>query len=208
MTRGGAAYLRPVTLTVVRTGDGWRIADTAFGELQSGGASLTPTEAAWSPDQTVGVDMAELDYASDDYVIFHGYFGLFVYDLNALKLVRSLDLASIGCGATQGDDYCDVTVSADGNTVQLHPMSSKNMYVYTVSEGTLRETAYEPMSDRFDSFVGIEKLFPLSEIGKHSHSAVKFDDGDYGFLHVYDWTLGTLSYVRYDMLYALFPAEE
>ena len=166
------------------------------------GFELTSPEL--SLEQSVGIDMAELDYASDDIVIFHGYFGLFVYELNTQKIVRSLDLNPFGCTAAQGDDYCDVTVSADGNTVQLHPMSNKNMYVYTVSDNTLRETVHEPMSDRFGSLVPIENVIDSSKLGYYSHTAVKFDTGEYGYLHTSDWTLDTLSYVRDDMMYRLF----
>ena len=99
--------------------------------------NIKPTEPKLPLEQTVGVDMVQLDYASDDIVIFHDYFGLFVYDIYSLQIIRSLDLKPLNCHQTQGDNYCDVSVSMDGNTVQLHPMSSGNMFVYTVSDNTL-----------------------------------------------------------------------
>jgi beta-lactamase regulating signal transducer with metallopeptidase domain len=168
-----------------------------------------PTSLKLSLEQEVGVDMAELDYASDDIVIFHGYFGLFVYDLNINKIVRILDLNPIGCTATQGDNYCEVIVSADGNTVQLHPMSSKNMYVYTVLDNTLQETAYERMENRFTDFVDIVDVVDYQKASNCSHTAVKFDSGEYGYLHTTDFTLGTLTYVcGGDMLYQLFSFAE
>ncbi|MEN6314265.1 MAG: M56 family metallopeptidase [Clostridiaceae bacterium] len=171
--------------------------------------TLEPASPEWSSEQIVGVDMARLNYASDDIVIFHGYFGLFVYDLNTLQIIRSLDLKPLNCHQTQGDDACDVSVSMDGNTVQLHPMSSKYMYVYTVSSHTLQKTTYQPMKDRFSSrFVPIEDVIGSQKIGNYSYDAVKFDTGEYGYLHTSDWTLGTLSYVRDDMMYALFDIKE
>ncbi len=152
--------------------------------------------------------MAVLDYASDDTVIFHGYFGLYVYDLNTMQLVRSLDLKPIKCNFTQGDEYCEVSVSMDGNTVQLHPMNSDNMYVYTVSDHSLYETDYIPMDNAFGSqFVPIEEAIGV-ETGNYSYHAVQFNADEYGFLHTYDWTLGTLSYGRSDMMYALFSSED
>lgn len=175
----------------------------------TGGTVLETASPKLSLEQDVGADMVELDYASEDIVIFHGYFGLFVYDLPSKKIVRSLDLKPIGCSATQGDDYCEVTVSADGNTVQLHPVSSKNMYVYTVSDNTLRQTAYKRMENRFADFVDIVDVVGYQKAGSHSHTAVKFDTGGYGYLHTTDWTLGTLTYVRGgDMLYRLFGFDE
>lgn len=167
--------------------------------------NLEPASPELSSDQVIGADMAELDYASDDIVIFHGYFGLFVYDLNSNKMIRSLDLNQIGCAATQGDNYCEVTVSADGNTVQLHPMSSKNMYVYTVSDNTLQKTDYKRMENRFTGFVDTVDIVGYQKAGSYSHTAVRFDTGEYGYLHTADWTLGTLTYVRGgDISYRLF----
>ncbi|WMJ89323.1 DUF5301 domain-containing protein [Anaerocolumna sp. MB42-C2] len=165
---------------------------------------LEPAVPKWSPEQILGTDMTELDYASDDIVIFHGYFGLYFYDIQARQIIRSLDLKPLGCHQTQGDNYCEVSVSTDGNTVQLHPMSREEMYVYAVSDNTLTKTAYEPMKDRFISFVPIQEVIDPAELGSYSYNAVKFDNSDYGILHTYDWTLGTLSYTRGDMMYELF----
>jgi hypothetical protein len=165
---------------------------------------LEPVSPKLSRTQITGVDMAELDYASDDIVIFHGYFGLFVYDIHTQKISRSLDLKPIGCSDTQGDNYCEVTVSPDGNTVLLHPVSSENMYVYTVSEHTLQETSFEARSDSFNNFVPIDTVVASSVLGGCSYFAVEFDSGEYGYLFSSDETLDTLSYVREDTVYRLF----
>ncbi len=178
-------------------------------ETQSGSATADVTSIVLStpklsPEQIIGADMAELDYASDDIVIFHSYFGLFVYDLNSGRIVQSLDLKPIGCSATQGDDYCDVTVSTDGKTVQLHTMSSKNMYVYSVNDTALKRTAYKPMENRFTNFVDIVDIVGLEKAGGCSHSAIKFAAGEYGYLQTSDWTLDTLIYVRDGVVHKLF----
>ncbi len=177
-------------------------------EYPSQQTKLEPAAANWSPEQTISVDMAQLDYASDDIVIFHDYFGLFVYDLDALQIIRSLDLEPLNCEEVQGDNYCDVTVSRDGTTVQLHPMSSEKMYVYNVSDNTLIETAFQKMEDQFDSFVPTEELINFKVIAHYSHNSVKFGTGKYGYLYTYDWTLSTLSYSRGDVMYALFGIDE
>lgn len=148
----------------------------------------------WSPEQRIGADMPVLDYASDDFIVFHGNFGLFVYDLKSLEIIRSLDLEPINCHYTQGDNICKVSVSMDGNTVQLYPLSSKKMYIYNVSNNTLLETTYRPMEDPFDSQL--------------VSGGVRFNTNEYGILQTYDWTLGTLSYVRGDRMYTLFGKEK
>jgi beta-lactamase regulating signal transducer with metallopeptidase domain len=163
--------------------------------------------ATWSRDQNMGADMVSLDYASDNLVIFHGYFGLFIYDLSSLRIIRSLDLVPLGCHYTQGDNYCEVSVSRDGDTVQLHPLSSEKMYIFRISDMMLSETAYHEMEDRFNSFVSIETVLNTNELGNYSYNAVSFGAGDYGYLSTEDGTLGTLSYTRGDMVYSLYGAD-
>lgn len=172
-------------------------------EVEENKNALEPTIAKWSRDQSIGADMVVLDFASNDIVIFHDYFGLFVYDLNKLQIVRSLDLEAINCNATQGDEYCEVKVSANGNTINLHSIKSDEMYVYSVLDNTLYETDYKPMENSFSKFVPIKEAIGL-ESGNHSYSAVAFNLGEYGYLYTYDGTLGTLDYVRSDMVYELF----
>jgi hypothetical protein len=167
--------------------------------------NIEPTTPKWSLDQITGADMADIDYASKDIVIFHGYFGLFVYDLNNSKIIRSLDLKSINCSATQGDSYCEVEISNDGNTVQLHEMNNKKMYVYSVPDNTLHEMNYSQMKDSFESHLVDIKEAMGKRNGALSHYAVKLESGEYGYL-IGDGTLGTLEYVCGDKRYSLFKS--
>jgi len=168
---------------------------------------LEPTIPKWSLEQTTGADMVDIDYASDGIVIFHGCFGLFVYDLNKLSIMRSLDLKPINCSYTQGDSYCEVEVSKDGNTVQLHSMDSKKMYIYSVPDNTLCETNYSHMENSFQG----QLVETGKAIGKHngslSYFSVHFDSGEYGYLTA-KGTLGTLDYIRGDKRYSLFKTVE
>jgi hypothetical protein len=82
-------------------------------------------------------------------------------------------------------------------------MENKNMYIYTVSSHTLQEIPYQRMEERF-SAVPIEDAIDSTKLGIYSYNAARFDTGEYGYLHASDWTLGTLSYVRGDMMFALF----
>lgn len=114
-------------------------------------------------DKTLfGADGPHLDYAGGmgtdkgSRIIFHDYFGLIVYDLFSREIVQSLDLASIGCDMTQGDDYCQVVVSADGETVWLHPVSKRYMYRYEVEENLLYQ---EPLVKTLELDLEAEELF-------------------------------------------------
>ena len=86
---------------------------------------ITPSEVKVDKETFIGVDVATLNYASDDRIVFHGNFGLFIYDLNTEKVIGSIDVKAIDCGSTQGDNACAVSVSKDGNIISLHPSSSE-----------------------------------------------------------------------------------
>lgn len=172
-------------------------------DLRNEGVLLKATKPQVSAEDSLGVSVPVLDYASEEIIIFHGHFGLFVYDLNTQKIIQSLDLEPLECQYTQGSNVCMVSVSRDGEKIQLHPMESEKMYEYEVSSNQLREVPYKEMENPFE-MVSIEEAVVTDDLGKLSDKAVKFENGDYGYLHSYDWTLGTLSYVRSDMMYALF----
>lgn len=166
--------------------------------VSKGREASTPIEAQWSLEQITGADMPELHYASEERIIFHGYFGLFVYDLNTQSITHSLDLKSIGCDSTQGDAYCEVSVSQDGNKVQLHPMISNQMYVYDIEKEELKKLSYTPMQDPF-------KVIPNENpSGAVSYVTVKFANGERGYLQSETQTLDGLYYVRGNSKYKLF----
>jgi len=58
-------------------------------------SSIMPVSPSYSLEQTYSVTMVDLEYTSDDLVIFRGNFGLFVYDLNTKSMIRSVDLNPI-----------------------------------------------------------------------------------------------------------------
>ena len=123
---------------------------------------LEAKPAKISGETLLGVDGPHLDYAGSmgtdqgSRIIFHDYFGLIVYDWSNRKIVQSLDLASISCDMTQGDDYCETAVSADGQTVWLHPISKRYMYRYEVEENLLYQ---EPLVKTFAVDLETKELF-------------------------------------------------
>ena len=94
-------------------------------------------------DAMEGADDTQILFADKERIIFSDYYGLFVYSKSDRKVVTGLNLKSIGCSYTQGDNACEKLVSEDGGTVYLHPMTSGRMFVYQY--GTERLTA-EPLA--------------------------------------------------------------
>ena len=158
----------------------------------------------------LGADGAMLDYADGNIVIFHGYFGLFVYDLNIQKFVRAVDLEAIGCNYTQGDNYCEVSVSEDGTTVYLHPLSKRDMYVFDIPSGSLYKTAHN--LDDITLFDGLVDNSDLAGSGNGFYSIQKvvFKTNDltyYGYLYAgEEATIRDLAYVEDDMVFSLFES--
>ena len=158
----------------------------------------------------LGADGAMLDYADGNIVIFHGYFGLFIYDLNIQKFVRAVDLEAIGCNYTQGDNYCEVSVSEDGTTVYLHPLSESDMYVFDIPSGKLYKTAHN--LDGITLFDDLEDNYDLAGSGNGFYSIQKvvFKTNDftyYGYLYAGgEATIRDLAYVEDDMVFSLFES--
>lgn len=125
----------------------------SLGDVPEQSRQVTVQSAKITEDTPFGADGPCLDYAGnmtpggDSIIIFHDYFGLIVYDLRNREVVRSLDLAAIGCDKTQGDDACQVAVSEDGGTVWLHPRSKRYMYRYEVENDLLWQ---EPLVKTFE----------------------------------------------------------
>lgn len=136
--------------------------------------------------KSTGADGTMLYYADENQIIFGGYFGLFVYDLQNDKMISSLNLETIGCDATQGDEYCEIKVAEDGEKVYLHPVVSSDMYVYETNTGTLEKTKYN--LDGIPLFSGI----------KEDDTYCKLNNGNGTIYLTHTWgEIGQLGYIYY-----------
>ncbi|MCF0148987.1 MAG: hypothetical protein HUJ77_11395 [Clostridium sp.] len=164
---------------------------------------ITPSEAKVDKDTFIGVDMATIEYASDNRIILHGNFGLFVYDLNSNKIIRGLDVKSIGCGSTQGDNVCIVSVSKDGNIVSLHPSSSEDMFTYNVEKNTLIKVKYKKLDDKLNT-IPIDESYKLYD-EEYSYSYIKLENGYVSYLRSPKSNKAIdLQYVKDDKIYDIF----
>lgn len=172
-------------------------------------SSVTIIPPTIQRNMNLGADAPVLDYAENDIIIFHGYFGLFVYSIDTKSMIGAVDLKSIGCDSTQGDNYCEVNVSSDGTSVYLHPMSENDMYVYNVLEKKLSKEIYSLEGiDLFDKFAD-SSTFMDEQLGSCSERGVEFNEDGYqyyGYLTFPDWTIGDLKYVEGDMIFLLFDS--
>lgn len=164
-------------------------------------------------DMTIGADGPILDYVDDHKVIFHGYVGLFVYSLDDAKILDSIDLESIGCNTTQGDNACNVTVSSDGRYVYF-TKNEADVYRYdTVDHKLVYAQGHEMLEESTDNiFMGLlpsDKYINLSENGGFtSRNCVEVTDGVYGYLECQSGLWKDICYVESDMVYMLYECEE
>lgn len=138
---------------------------------------------------TTGADGSAMYYADESMFIFGGYYGLFVYDVTKSQIIRSVDLAPIGCNDTQGDNACEIVATEDGSKILLSPVSSNMMYVYSVADNQMwmepyNLDGYDLYRDKYSNQVGFD--------GKH---APYEKDGEIKFYClVNDTTIGELGY--------------
>ncbi len=164
---------------------------------------IKPFEVNVNEETWIGVDVATLNYASEDRIVFHGNFGLFIYDLNREKIIRGIDVKSIGCGSTQGDNTCVVSVNKDGNIISLHPSSSEDMYIYNVEKNTLIKTKYEELDDKLETLPMDESYYIYDE--EYTYSYIKLIDGETSYLKTLQSNMAIdLQYIKNDKVYDIF----
>lgn len=111
--------------------------------IGSQGDQVSVSKPAITGETEEGTGGAILDYADEKLLIFHGEFGLFVYSIEDRKMIHEVDLKAIGCDATQGDWFCEVSVLPKGETVYLHVVQAEEMYVFDVAGGQLSRQKYD-----------------------------------------------------------------
>lgn len=88
-------------------------------------------------EKDVGVNMVELDYVSEKYLIFHDYYGLFIYNLVDSEIYRTLNLGYYDMGYINGDNVCEVYVSND--YVYLHN-NNNEIFRYDIYNNLMKNT--------------------------------------------------------------------
>lgn len=164
-------------------------------------------KASWACNTYIDTDLPELDYADEDKIIFHAYFGLFVYDLNSNEIVSSLNLKELGCQKVQGG--CDISVSSDGKNIWIKPKKEEDCYLFSWEKDLLVESEGEEKNIFSDIVSKWDVLRDAlgSRIRLCSDDVVKFTDGTYGYLLIEDARITTLTYQSGDHVWRIFTEE-
>ena len=138
---------------------------------------------------TTGADGTMMYYADESRFIFGGYYGLFVYDVETDRIIRGVDLAPIGCDATQGENACEISVAADGSKVFLKPMNGSRTYVYLVEQNELWIAPDGSADAALYSSLGV-----ASDMPDGKYAAFEQDGKIRSYSLVNDTTIGELCY--------------
>jgi len=165
----------------LRNEDGVYTLSLSAGEKQ---AILEPP--LLTPDMSVGIGVIP-DYADDDILIFHGYFGLFVYDLKAEKITFAADLQkAVGTRNIQESEGAAVRVSADGSTIQLYfcPEQGTPLMAYAIDSrtGNYNYDYYAPLDAYDASAAELYDRFSYETLGE-----LTYTDGKNSWLLFSNW---------------------
>lgn len=167
---------------------------------------MQATPAKWSVNTKIATDMPVLDFADDNIIIMHDYFGLFIYNLTTGEIEDSIDLQALGYDFSN-DSSCKISVSPNADTIWIWSASSELLYEYDRISRNLNLTNDISEKDIFEDFV-LTKDIPPEQLSvkpyRCSKKSVLFADGSYGILNVRNEKITGISYIRDDKEWVLF----
>lgn len=162
--------------------------------------------ARWSANTKIAVRPSVLDFADDDRIIMHDYFGLFLYNLNTGEIEDSIDLKALGYDSSP-DSSGRISVSSDGRVLWIWTGSTEQPYKYDCISRKLTRMEEPDEGNLFESLVLTKDIPPekLSVRSYHcSRESAAFSDGNYGTLHFRSERITGIFYVRGDREWEVF----
>lgn len=164
--------------------------------------------AQWGNNTKLGLYSPKLDYADENIVVFHAYFGLFIYEMETEQIIDSINLDSFPYYKEYPNTDDQICVSANGEYIYLPMLQDDCIYIYDISK---KEFAKEKQKED-----GVTKLIDtwsrddISDIEKSnmSEKSILFDDNTYGSLKVTGDNINDVYYIRNDKKYKLFENTE
>lgn len=168
----------------------------------SSGEQIPVSSAVVTSEMVCDIEGHVLDYADGETLIFHHDSGLFVYDIGRKKLDSSVNLKELGCLDAEEQVNCEIFVAADGKWVCLHPLDTKELYLYDVTGRRMTREAYD--GDRYqaqnmDFFVSLRQTTDCVEpdyTDWRSRECVKLRDDPCSYLYLESGS-GMLSDIYY-----------
>ena len=160
--------------------------------LETGTLCGMRQEPELTTDMSIGVGITT-DYADENYVVFHGYFGLFVYDLQQSRMALALDPGTaFGTNNMQGSSGYMVSAYKDGDAVKviatfydsMQGMLSPVSYYYDTAAGSLTFSPTAP--------AGVQTLSPAHTVAFTDQIAdLTYSDGAATWKLFENWKFGS-----------------
>ncbi len=204
------------------------------GEKVDFSQKVTLPQAQVKDYMPLGADGVILDYVDGNILIFHGYAGIFAYNLDDMEYYGSIDLSTIHADKTQGDEAAVITVSEDGNYVYIKPAVEETLYkeVYDAEEKTNVMHEYtgmvvymwSPLTGNITVGTEADIIIPDETIelkdtveciagaglgnGFYSVKCGEVSRGVYGYLYCLTGLWKDIHYIESDMVYLLYSEND
>lgn len=130
--------------------------DKEDGNLKS---KLIEIKEAKMKDAEIGLVSPRLDYASDSTIVFHDYFGLFVYSLKNEKIIKSINIKDLGFENTVGDNALVVSFNEENSLLYLYSLNKDNaIEVYIDNNKAKKIDAEEIINESSTTIKGTLKI--------------------------------------------------
>ncbi len=169
---------------------------TISNSLENSNLQVIP--ASWSLNTKIATSIPVLDFADDNIVIMHDYFGLFIHNLNTGEIEDSINLQALGYDF-YNDSSCKISVSQTGDIIWIWIASSELLYEYDRISEKLTIASDISQNNLFEGFVLTKDIPPEKQSVKSyrcSKKAILFADGSYGVLYIGNERITGISYIR------------
>lgn len=174
-------------------------------------------KAQWAENSMCDMELCSLDYADSDSIVFHISSGLFQYDLQEQRIIRSIDLKALNCQEVQTGGKCRVTVYQNSDdelqaVIAPYPYSDEDSYIYDLERDKL--FAYdEELLARYTLFDGLVSKYDLPEEDqlkgwRHAEYILPLGEHSYGVLQWDSIDLITMYYEAVGQRWDIFPKEQ
>lgn len=115
-------FVLALVLTIVGCGKNEKVVKEEVTDI----SKQIEIKEAKNSDAEMGLVSPVLDHASDKTIVFHDYFGLFVYSLEHDQIVKSINIKDLGFKYVQGDDALFVSFDEAKGILTLSTMTKES----------------------------------------------------------------------------------
>lgn len=178
-------------LTIWEASSQEEVVQHLYYSLETGTLCGMRQEPELTADMSIGVGITT-DYADEDFVVFHGYFGLFVYDLQQSRMALALDPgAAFGTNNMQGSSGYMVSAYKDGDAVKVIATFYDSMQGMLSPVSYYYDTASDALTFSPTAPAGVQTLSPAHTVAFTDQIAdLTYSDGETTWKLFDGWKFG------------------